>query len=109
VILTVRIALFLTLLINFEERNPKITPNIIAPSVNSRNNCTIYSGGGLFPLTSSKLIVNNTIQVPSLNRLYPSINELNLRGAPAYFNSAKTATVSVQDRTDPNINAYDQL
>ena len=49
------------------------------------------------------------MHVPSLNKLYPSIRELNFRGAPAYFNNAKTATVSVHDNTDPNIKAYGQL
>ena len=49
------------------------------------------------------------MHVPSLNKLYPSIRELNFLGAPAYFNNAKTATVSVHDNTDPNIKAYGQL
>mgnify|MGYP006869349354 CR=1 FL=1 len=61
------------------------------------------------PFTSSKLIVSKTIQVPSLNKLYPSIKELNFFGAPASLSNAKTATVSVQESTDPNINAYGML
>lgn len=36
------------------------------------------------------------------------MSELNFLGAPASFNKAKTATVSVQDSTDPNINASGQ-
>lgn len=65
--------------------------------------------GGVVPFTNSKLIVNRTMQVPSLKRLSPSINELNFRGAPASFSRARTATVSVHDNTEPNINAYGQL
>jgi hypothetical protein len=40
-----------------------------------------------------------------LNRLYPSIKELNFLGAPAYLSKAKTATVSVHDKIDPKRNA----
>ena len=57
------------------------------------------------PFTSYKLIVSKTIHVPSLNKLSPSIKELNFFGAPAYLSKAKTATVSVQESTDPNIKA----
>ena len=63
-------------------------------------------GGGLDPLTSYKLIVKRIIHVPSFKRLSPSIRELNLRGAPAYFRRANTATVSVHERTEPNMKAY---
>lgn len=45
------------------------------------------------------------MQVPSLNKLSPSIKELNFLGAPAYLSKAKTATVSVHDNTEPNIKA----
>jgi hypothetical protein len=38
---------------------------------------------------------------PSFNKLSPSINELNLLGAPTSFNNAKTATVSVALKIDP--------
>lgn len=85
---------------------PKITPSIIAPIVSYKNSLTIYKGGMFPPFTSYNDIVNNTIHVPSLNKLSPSIKELNFLGAPAYFNNANTATVSVHDNTDPNINAY---
>jgi hypothetical protein len=37
------------------------------------------------------------------------MRELNFLGAPAYFNRARTATVSVHDRTEPNINAYEYV
>lgn len=77
--------------------------------VSYRNSWPIFNGGGAEPLTNYKLIVNKTMHVPSLNRLSPSISELNFLGAPASLSSAKTATVSVQERTEPNINAYDQL
>jgi hypothetical protein len=82
---------------------------MIAPIVNSKNSLIINKGGGIEPFTSYKLIVNNTIQLPSLNKLSPSIKELNFLGAPAYFNKANTATVSVHESTDPNINAYGQV
>jgi hypothetical protein len=45
------------------------------------------------------------MQLPSLIRLSPYIKDLNFLGAPAYFNKANTATVSVQDKTEPNIKA----
>ncbi len=47
--------------------------------------------------------------MPSLNKLSPSIKELNFLGAPAYFSKANTATVSVHDKTDPNMNASGML
>jgi hypothetical protein len=49
--------------------------------------------------------VNKIIQVPSLSKLSPSIKELNFFGEPDSFKRAKTATVSVQESTAPNINA----
>lgn len=70
---------------------------------------TIVRGGIFSPLTSSKLIVSKTIHVPSLNKLSPSINELNFLGAPAYLSKAKTATVSVHESTEPNIKASGML
>lgn len=88
------------------DRYPNITPSTMAPTVSYRNSCTILRGGGLDPFTNYRLIVNSTMHDPSLNKLSPSMSELNLRGAPAYFNSAKTATVSVHESTEPNINAY---
>lgn len=97
--------LCLTLFIRWAEIKPKTHPKTMAPRVNQKNNRMINIGGGGLPLTNYKLIVNRIIHVPSLNKLYPSINELNFRGAPAYFNKAKTATVSVHERTDPNIKA----
>ena len=84
-------------------------PRTTAPSVSWRNSSPINSGGGADPLTNSKLIVYKIIQVPSLSRLSPYISELNFLGAPASFNKASTATVSVQESTDPNINAYDHV
>jgi len=45
------------------------------------------------------------MQDPSLNKLSPSMRELNFLGAPASLSRARTATVSVQESTDPNINA----
>ena len=59
----------------------------------------------LTPLHSSKLIVNRIMQLPSLRRLYPSIKELNFLGAPASLRRERTATVSVQERMDPNMKA----
>lgn len=84
---------------------PNMTPRTMAPTVSSRNNITIWRGGMFSPFTSYKLIVNKTIQVPSLNKLSPSIKELNFFGAPAYLSNANTATVSVQESTDPNMKA----
>lgn len=84
---------------------PKITPRTMAPTVSSRKSTTIVKGGMFSPFTSYKLIVNKTMQVPSLNKLSPSIKELNFLGAPAYLSKAKTATVSVHDNTEPNIKA----
>lgn len=81
----------------------------MAPRVNYKNNLIINKGGGRVPFTNYRLMVNNIMQVPSLNKLSPSINELNFLGAPAYLRRAKTATVSVQERTDPNIKAYGQV
>jgi len=103
--LRVKIASFLTLLISLDDRKPKVIPKIIAPTVNSKKSCTIYKGGRLFPFTNCKLIVYSTMQVPSLNKLSPYIRELNFLGAPASLSRAKTATVSVQDKTEPNIKA----
>ena len=101
----VKIESFFTNFIRKVEIIPKITPRTIAPIVSSRNKITISMACIEFPFTISKLIVSKTIQVPSLNKLYPSIKELNFLGAPAYFNNANTATVSVHDKTDPNIKA----
>jgi len=39
----------------------------------------------------------------------PSIKELNFLEAPASFNNAKTATVSVHDRIEPNMKAPVQV
>lgn len=50
---------------------PNITPNTIAPIVNSKNAMPIWRGCIGPPLTNYKLIVSKTIQVPSLNKLYP--------------------------------------
>jgi hypothetical protein len=85
--------------------NPITHPNKIAPSVSYKNNYPMNKAGGIFPFTNSKLMVNRIIQDPSLSKLSPSIKELNFRGAPASFRRASTATVSVQDNTDPNMNA----
>jgi hypothetical protein len=103
--LIVRIESFLTNLIKKVEIIPNITPSTIAPIVSSKNKITIYKACIYPPLTNYKLIVSKTMHVPSLNKLYPYIKELNFFGAPAYFNKANTATVSVHDSTDPNINA----
>lgn len=84
---------------------PKITPSTIAPPVNYTNSFPISNIPMLPPLQSSKLIVNKIIQLPSFRRLYPSISELNFLGAPASLSKASTATVSVQDKTEPNIKA----
>ncbi len=107
--LIVKMESFFTSLIKNVEIIPKMTPRTIAPMVSSRNSMTIYSGCISPPLTSSRLMVSNTIHVPSLNKLSPYINELNFFGAPAYFNNANTATVSVHDKTDPNMNASGML
>ena len=96
----------LTRLIKNVDITPNNTPRIIAPIVSYKNSLTIYKGGMSPPLTSYKDIVSKTIHVPSLNKLYPYIKELNFFGAPAYFSRASTATVSVHDNTDPNMNAY---
>jgi hypothetical protein len=84
-------------------------PSAMAPRQSSKNNFPINSGGGILPLTNSKLTVYKIIQVPSLSKLYPSIKELNFLGAPAYLRSASTATVSVQESTEPNMNASGQV
>lgn len=60
-------------------------------------------------MTSYKLMVYKIMHDPSLIKLYPSIRELNFLGAPASFRRARTATVSVQESTDPNMNAYGQV
>lgn len=104
-ILRVNTGLFRTRYISYEEIKPKAQPNITAPTVNSKNSLTMNKAGGIVPLTSYKLIVYKTIHDPSLNKLSPSIKELNFLGAPASLSKAKTATVSVHESTDPNINA----
>ena len=86
-----------------------MTPRMMAPIVNSRNNWQIPRMGGFYPFTICKLMVNKTMHVPSLNKLSPSMSDLNFLGAPAYLSKANTATVSVHDSTDPNIKASDQL
>jgi hypothetical protein len=101
----VNIESFFTSFIKKIDIIPNIIPKTIAPIVNSKNAIPIWRGCIGPPLTNYKLIVSKTIQVPSLNKLYPSINELNFLGAPASFKIAKTATVSVHESTDPNINA----
>lgn len=85
-------------------------PKTIAPTVKDTNSLTVPNTEIDYPpFTSWKLIVIRTMQVPSLNKDYPSIKERNFFGAPASFRRAKTATVSVQESTDPNIKASDQL
>jgi hypothetical protein len=102
----VRIESRLTKFIKNVEITPNTTPRIIAPIVSYKNSLTIYKGGMLPPFTNYNDIVNKTIHVPSLKRLSPSISELNFFGAPASFSNANTATVSVHDKTEPNMNAY---
>lgn len=101
----VKIESFLTSFIKNNEIIPNMIPKTIAPIVSSKKEIPIWRGCIGPPFTNYKLIVNKTIQVPSLNKLYPSISELNFLGAPASFNIANTATVSVHDSTDPNIKA----
>jgi len=84
---------------------PNKTPKITAPPVSSINRIEISMTPILPPLHNSILIVNRIMHVPSFSKLYPSIRELNFFGAPASFSKAKTATVSVQERIDPNMNA----
>lgn len=109
VMLMVSIESLLTSLIKKVEIIPNIIPRMMAPIVSYKNSITIYKGSIFYPFTSYKLIVSNTMHVPSLNKLSPSIRELNFLGAPAYFSKASTATVSVQDSTDPNIKASGML
>jgi len=96
---------FLTLAISCADIKPITQPRITAPSVSYRKSFPMKRGGGILPFTNYKLIVYKIIHEPSLSKLSPSINELNFRGAPAYLRSASTATVSVQESTDPNIKA----
>ena len=49
------------------------------------------------------------MHVPSFNKDSPSIKELNFFGAPISFKSDITATVSVQERMEPNRKAEGQV
>lgn len=62
-----------------------------------------------FPFIIYAHTVKRTIHVPSLKTLSDSISELNLIGAPASFNKAKTATGSVHERIEPKRKAPNQV
>lgn len=92
---------FLTLLMSEAATMPKTRPSKVPPIVKLNSKNMIFFTGILLPATISAQIVNKTIQVPSLSKDSPSMSELNFFGAPTSFNSANTATVSVQLRMAP--------
>lgn len=67
----VNIESFFTSFIKNVDIIPKITPRTIAPIVSYKNSMTISNACIYPPFTSYKLIVSNTIHVPSLNKLSP--------------------------------------
>ncbi len=77
---------------------PKMEPKSIPPKVKLKKSPTIdkgpiYSPPFLVAFTISLAISNKTMQVPSLNKLSPSIKLFNFFGAPTSFSKAKTATI----------------